>query len=357
MKLKYMVFTLIIVTSFFGCSKEVKKSRLSLKKAFIAENMTNNNAIYTAGIYKDFIYYLQEYQDKYIIRFMDYDGNEKKKIIIRKGKGPGEVLNCLGLEFINDKIYLADNGVQRITILNSDGSYFDEITYDSQTGFIFTFDMYNKNFYYHSMNSVYFGRINKKGKSKVYKKRELKGQPEDKERFMGGVLKVDKNEEKIYFSHIDPPYRIIEYDLNFNRIEEIRYDYKEKIEPANWLVREGHMSIRGDILASSLKLDDKYLYSSLNGGRINREIGDSLEVIEPRMLVFDKENHECLAKVNFEKLDEIRGLFSIIGTTEEYVVLHILENSKRFKKILGNENYEGGGQAILIYKKGEKFPL
>ena len=90
---------------------------------------------------------------------------------------------------------------------------------------------------------------------------------------------------------------------------------------------------------------------------MNREMGDSLEIIEPRMLVFDKKNQECLAKVSFERLNDIRGLFSIIGTTDKYVILHILEYSERFKKIIGNENYEGGGQAILIYKKGEKFPL
>lgn len=351
MKIKNILMILFIGFLVFGCSQKIEEKKLKLNNAFVAENMTNNNAIYSAGIYKDSIYYVQEYQDKFVIRFMSFNGKEKRKINISRGKGPGEIMQSLGLQIINDEIYFADNGMQRITILDMNGNYIDDMNYDKQTGFIFSFDLFKNNFYYHSMNMVYFGKIDENGNSHVYKKHHLKTTPEDKEKVDGCVIKIDKKNHKIYASHIDPPYRIIEYDMEFNKLNEIKYDLKEDIIPANWLVREGHQSVRGDILATSMKLNEDYIFTTLNGGRMNREIGNSLEETQPVILKFDKNQKKCVKKLKFEQMKEIKGLFSIIGITDKYIVLHLLDISDNFHKIVNDDDYKNGGQAILVYER------
>jgi len=351
MKLKKILIILLAGVVIFGCSKKIEEKKLKLKYAFAAEDMTNNNAIYSAGIYKDLIYYVQEYQDEFVIRFVSFDGKEKRKIKISRGKGPGEVMQSLGLKIINNEIYFADNGMQRITMLDMDGNYIDDMNYDKNTGFIFSFDLFRKNFYYHSMNMVYFGKIDENGKSHVYKKHHLKTTPEDKEAVDGCVIKIDKENEKIYASHIDPPYRIDIYDLKFNKLDEITYDLKQKIIPANWLVIRGHQSVRGDILASSMKLTDNYIFTTLNGGRMSREMGNSLEESKPVILKFDKKEKKCIKKLSFEKMNNIKGLFSIIGITDKYVVLHLLDISDNFHKLINNDDYKNGGQAILVYER------
>lgn len=290
-----------------------------------ANDMTRNAAWLCAGIYNDSVYYIQDLSNEYRIRFMSFEGAEQRHISIKKGKGPGEAESTLGIRIFKDIIYFSDLRLARISMFSIDGKYIESIDFDKNSGFIVSFDYCNGPMAFQSLTHTKLGLIDLQDGSVI---KSIKSDI-DETNYVGkeltsGVTKYDPLTNKIYIGNLSIPYRIDVYDMDLNKLNTITYDLEKTYRPAKLV--EGP-DADGDMIVSSISVDEKHIYATKIGARFNKFASDFTKMFDEysgEILMFNKETGKTESIFTCALLKNIRGFFTIIGITDTYIVVHMM---------------------------------
>ncbi len=336
--MKKLLFILTIFTAiFFGCGNNIEIVQLEITKVWNAENLTPANSDLCIEVKKDGIYYVKTGENSFGISKRNFDGKEISEFKIPVGKGPGEAMHSLGLGVNDNSIYFTDFVLKRITKFSFEGEYKDSFNLGNETGMIISFDFYKDFLFYHSINISYLGKMNiKTGKVLNSVEHDIKKMIGPGDKLKGGIMVVDKFDNNIYVGGISKPYKIEKFDMNFNKIDEFKYDVGKGIEPTK--VAPGP-NIYGDMLISSMVCDENYLYTPEISNRTDIKGNDrTYKKFDGRILVFDKNSGELVKIYENEKLKNIKGSFTISGLTENYIVTFINGYGETGKRLTGKDD-------------------
>lgn len=345
-----VVVGLLLMLSACG-TKKAELVNLPIAYQWEAVNMTQSNAALCAGVYNNTVYYLEDYTDKFVLRFAEFDGKEQKRIEIKKGKGPGQALHSLGVRIVKDVIYFADLALNRITMFGLDGTFIDSIDYDASTGPIVTFDVVGDELYFHSLNQVYIGKMNLKTgkivKTLPYSKEDEESFKKDKTEAKNGILLYNRLNDSLYFGNVSSPYRLDVYTSDLKKQTTYTTELPSEITPMIFDTK--NINLVGDMTITSLVSHESYVYSTLIGGRY--QIKSNAMVCDPfngDVIAFDTKNGRHVYTYTNELFKNMQGFFTVIGVTDEYMVVHIGAFDKYAKRISKDEKSEFIQQIVVL---------
>lgn len=353
-------YGLLIVMGILGVlsacgTKKAEIVNLPIAYQWEAVNMTQSNAALCAGVYDNSVYYLENHTDKFVLRFTAFDGKELKRFEIKKGKGPAQALHSLGVRIVKDVVYFADLALNRITMFGLDGAFIDSIDYDASTGPIVTFDIVGDELYFHSLNQVYIGKLNLKTgkivKTLPYSKEDEESFKKDKTEAKNGILLYNRVNNVLYFGNVSSPFRLDVYTSDLQKQTTYTTELPSEITPMIFDTK--NVNLVGDMVITSIVAHKDHVYSTLIGGRY--QIKSDAMVCDPfngEIVAFNTKNGRHDFTYTNELFNNMQGFFTVLGVTDEYIVLHIGAFDKYAKKITKDEKSEFI-QQIVVLKKGQ----
>jgi len=313
--------------------------------------MTRNAAWLCSGVYNDTIYYVQDMQTDFKIRFLTFDGKEVRSISIKKGKGPGEAISTLGIRIFDNVIYFSDIALSRISIFTIDGTFSESIDFDKESGLIVSLDYCNGPMAFQSLTHTKLGLMDLKN-GKILK--SIKSGIDETNyvgtELSGGVTKYDPLTNHIYVGNLSLPYRIDVYDMDLQKLKTITYDLEGNYRPAKLV--EGP-DAEGDIIVSSLNVDKDHIYAPKIGGRYSKNATNYKSMFDEfsgEILMFGKDTGKLEAIYSNKLLNKLRGSFTIIGVTDHYIVIHLM-GSGDYTEAFYKTKSEDFHQTIVVLKR------
>ncbi len=336
--LVYFSILLLIVTA-CGKNKIVTHS-LPVAYSWEAVDMTSNNAALCAGVYNDSIYYVESHPEFFAVRFSSFDGKELSKIIIKRGKGPGQAQHTLGVRIANDIVYFADLVLQRISMFNLQGKFIDSIEFGPETGPIITFDVAGDMLYFNSLNKVYLGMMDLKTGT-ILKTIPYAKEDEDamKNNFIEpklGVLKVNPQDSTILFGNVSSPYRLDVYNTKLEKQKTYTHELDNTINPAVFDTKRMNMS--GDIIITSIVCDATFIFTPETSTRIQVK-SDKAEwpAFNGNVLCFNTTTGKLDSIISNENFKNMKGFMTVTGVTHDYIVLHVIAVDDFAKRLSVND--------------------
>ncbi len=356
--MKYLLLILGITGLLFTACGKSKTITVNLPVAYSweASNMAQNNASLCSGVYKDTIYYVEQYADKFAVRFAAFDGKETSRFYIEQGKGPGQALHSLGLRIVNDTIYFADLRLNRISMFDMTGKFIDSIEYDNTTGPIVTFDIVGTTLYFHSINQTYLGVMDLKTgnilKKIPYSKEDEEAFKKDISEAKNGMLKFDHNTNTLYFGNLSSPFRLDVYGTDLTKQKTYTYELDSTLKPM--IFNTVNTSISGDLIIGSIMYDTTHIYTTKVGGRFH-EKSNKLEfpAFDGEILSFNIKTGNPDYIYTSDILKNMKGFLTILGVTENYIILHV-GAAEEYTKVLSKDNTTGFAQVIVVLKRDTK---
>ena len=322
-----------------------------MKYSWETLNMTSSNAMLCAGVQDGAIYFLREWEERFEVQFADYDGTMLKSIIIPRGKGPGEIMHSLGVKFYDDKVLFADMLMRRITLFSEEGEYLDEFQMKEGMDMPISFEIADGNLYYTGLVRDKITVMDIASGETVRKIPYEEGPypMEAGEKTELVMIKYDKEDGRFYLAYAGYPYRIERLGKDLEVDMKIGKKMKKKYRPLKWAVPYGN-SLTGDFMIVSMMTDDKYLYTA-RGFAISQN--NELENTDFSIYVFEKSTGRFVYEIKNSMIEEVRGGISVIGITDEYIVLHMLDNGDTSRNIFGGDNPTV--MSILVLKKPDEL--
>ena len=337
---KHIPFKLIVVALMFfpGCGSGddtmvkngLEPSRgvinAEIKYIWSPDAHASTSASMRTGVHNGEIYYVKDKGEDYAISFHAADGTLRHEFAIEKGRGPGQAGFPLGVKILDDTVYFADIALMRLSKFTLDGRFIDSFDWNSETGFIATFDLAENDLIFFGLTALKLGMMDMETgeiqKAVAYD--PPKPAPGHDDPFEGGVLAYDKETGRIFCGMIDSPYRIDVYDMALNRIMTIYKKSPDVRKSVKWYVGGGIFDIIGDFNIFSMIIDDKYIYAPeisirtriINGGREN-------EPFDMRINVFDKNSGEYVYAIENKSLNGIRDELTLVGFCGGDIVLQV----------------------------------
>ncbi len=356
--MKLTVLLLIVLLGLFGgCSKKTKDN-LEIITMFESKNAYNNMC---KGVYNDQIFSVQSFPDKFTVLFQDTTGKELKKIDITRGKGPGELMHALFTRINNDFIYIADFQLKRLNKFDINGKFIDSIEFSDETGIIVSAEVVGDYLYFHSLQNIYFGKMNlDTGKIEKFVPHHKKDNPVHDELIDAVYVKYDPFEKKFYLGHMNMPYRIDIYNEELVKESEFTYDVKGDIKPMKWFIAEQRMEPIGAIMISSMGIDEKYIYAPMQSAQTDiKGTKFYLDPIQTGVLVFDKDTKKCVAVLKNHRFEGTEGEFNVTGITKDAIIVEIVDNNFVVKDLLNDPSRPVGveGRVFAVCKKPQSDAL
>ncbi len=347
-----VLITMGLLLSACGKNKTITVN-LPVAYSWEAQNMAQNNASLCSGIYNNNVYFVEESTEKFTVRFMSFDGKERSSFEIRKGKGPGQALHSLGLRIVNDTIYFADLALSRISMFDMTGKFIDSIEYDNTTGPIVTFDIVGTMLYFHSINLTYLGIMDLTTGSIIkkipYSKEDEENFKKDITEAKNGILKFNHNNNTLYFGNVSSPYRLDSYDTDLTKQKTYTYELESNIKPM--IFSTVNTGLSGDLVIGSIMYDATHVYTTKIGGRFHAK-SNQLEfpAFDGEILSFNIKTGNPDYVYTSDILKNMKGFLTILGVTDDYIVLHI-GAAEDYAKILSKDNTTGFVQMIVVLKR------
>ena len=316
-----------------------------------ANDMTRNAAWLCSGVYNDMVYYVQDLPTDFKVRFLTFEGKEVRSISIKKGKGPGEAISTLGIRIFEDTIYFSDMQLARISIFTIDGTFKESIEFDQDSGLVVSLDYCNGPMAFQSLTHTKLGLMDMKT-GKIIK--SIKSSVNEANyvgtELNGGVTKYDPLTNHIYVGNLSLPYRIDVYDMDLQKLKTITYDLDGNYRPAKLV--EGP-DADGDMIVSSISVDEKHIYATKIGARYNKFASDFKQMFDEysgEILMFNKETGKTESIFTCALLKNIRGFFTIIGITDTYIVVHMM-GAGDYTEAFYKTKSEDFHQTIVVLKR------
>ncbi len=333
MKLTVWLMVVIMAVSMVSCGKKGADSvMVKVKAAWVPKDLGLANPPEKSGIYKDMIFYSEETADKFIVHFTDETGIEKKSVVIKRGKGPGEIAFIMAMRVVNDKMYMYDIGSQKVLITDMDGKYVDDIALNDQIGAFGALDIMDDTLYYHAMMGNKISKVNLADgnlvKSIPWENPITDFSDIGGKEFTRGIVRADSYDKKFYIAYWNEPYRLEVYSPDLVLEKTLTRPLSEQYEKA--LFAAGGRGINGNILISSVDADKNYIYASFGGGQKTSGTTPQDMKIEgvPKkyyISVFDKKTGEFTREITIEKFEMLNGVANIIGVTERSIYLLVVD--------------------------------
>ena len=357
--MRNIFFVFLLFSIFFGCtenktvfSKKPLQGRVvsRIEKVIRLKdfNSTTNPAD-ISGISEKLFFYGEKRGESFIVHLISLNNRKEKKIILKKGKGPGEVQYPMSVKIAEGKIHILDMGLRKIVIYTLTGNYIDEIVIKGDIGFPHTFAITKNYFIFNGSLRNKIAIVDKKNgnviKNYVYEK--PLPMPQKGKNFLGGILKADYEKDQFLLGYYNTPYRIEKYDKNGNLLLRMKRKVNFSLIPCRWnLVNKSYPIPTGHFAVPSFALFKSRLYvSPVEGYKIKQNKMIRLKS-EHFISVFDTENGKWIKKIEIIGLKKGKSI-SIIGVNENHIFLIIdssaLQNDNNSQK---NEKY------LVLLKKG-----
>ncbi len=333
MRLFQLFFVLVLLIS--GCARtgtptvkngsSPEKEKIGLTVAYAWQPTNQALGPTRTTFYQNRIYYLQYYEESINIAVHEKDGTLVETIRIPRGKGPGEVMYPVGLRIRNDIIYLPDIPLRRVTLFEMDGTFIDTWPMSQEAAAVYTLDVKGDRMVFNSFTGIMLGVSDFRDNTLLYSiPLENKGFPGDGDPFVGGPVLFDPTSDDIFFGHADAPYRIVRYDSTLQPKMVITKESSFSLKPAVWKNLPGRTDMSGDMLVSSMALDEHYIYAPLCEMRME-QTPDHFEVhpIKGAVCVFDKETGTFLYELTVPFLNDFQGNFTVIGADHESILVAV----------------------------------
>jgi len=344
---KILVGVLVLCFAFLaGCGKK-NLNNLEIVALFESKNAFNNMC---KGVYNDMIFAVQNFPDKFAMQFLDMTGKEVKKFDIKRGKGPGELMHALFARINNDFIYIADFALKRLNKFDMDGKFIESIEFSEETGIIVSAEVVGDYLYFHSLQNIYFGKMNiTTGKIEKFIPHPKTGNPVNGELIDAVYVKYDQLANKFYLGHMNMPYKIDIYNDNLEKESEITYEVKGDVKPMKWFITERQMDPIGAMMITSMAYDEKYIYAPIQSTQTDiKNDKFYLDPIQTGVLVFDKITHKCVAVLKNERFEGTEGEFNVVGVTKDYIVIEDVDNNFVVKGLLNDPKHPVGVEAHIF---------
>ena len=368
--MKKIGFILFLVFLIFACGKKELGNnglkpqkgvvKLDIKYAWVPYGMSNGE---NHGIYKKLFYELSFDNEKFVLNFYKLDGEKVKSLNFPMGKGPGELFMPMSVFIENEKIYIYDGARKVVNIYSIDGKHIDDITLSSNIESFGNIAFYNGFLYFSGFSNDKLVKIDLKN-NKIVKLLKYENGVNLKQsgikkligkKIMMGTLAIDSKTGYVYLGRYCTPFSVEVYDKDLNKIMTIRRELPEKMKPFKFT----KMGPAGDLVISSLKVDDKYLYVSFGGSQkvINGKFKPDEHIYY--ISVFDKKTGEFLYELKSDKFNKITGVATLLGVGDDYIAVRFTLSENQVKKIIKyNKNEEsalnkrfGVGKMLVIFKK------
>ena len=324
---------LVGVFVFTGCSKKENsviqndskslngEKKVSVEKIIEITDYPASNIVNCMGLYNNLIYIMTvDYQKrKFVLKFFNKKGREVKKLTFDAGKGPGEMIHTGGVEIYNNKIYILDLQLKRLSYFTIKGDLIDTINMRN-TGLILNFEIKEDIMYFFSKNKYGLGKYNIKT-NEIIKGIKRTKFPENNDIYQGGVLESDG--ENIYFGKLSLPYRISYLNEALDIKKKIVTETKG-YEKVIWRKKEDNSFTFGDYMINSMAVNGKYLYTPfLTKRKVLKNGKNQLKEVDGFINVYNKNTGKYIYKIINKNLKDLNGIYSIIGVNNEYIVLYI----------------------------------
>lgn len=342
MKIAVWLVVAVMAVSMMSCGKKGADSVVvKVKSAWIPKNLGLMNPPEKSGIVGDLIYYTEEASDKFIVHFVDQTGVEKSNVMIKRGKGPGEIAFIMAMRVVGDKMYMYDVGSQKVLITDLQGKYLDDVAMKDQIGSFGALDIMDGYLYYHAMMGNKISKVNlsngtlEKGipwENPITDFQNLGGKE-----FSRGIVRADVHDKKFYIAYWNEPYRLEVYSTDLVLEKTLTRPLSEQYEKA--VFAQGGQGLNGNILVSSIDADKNYIYASFGGGQ--KMTGSTpqdfkIEGIAKKyyLSVFDKKTGEFTREIFVENFETLNGVANIIGVTEQSIFLLVVDFGASLSKVV-----------------------
>src|SRR6056297_4147743 len=89
--MKKIIIFVLVLFFLLNCSKSYKEYDAKILDTFIPEKISLMDPVNNIGIYKSMFYSWEDQGEEAFLKFVDMQGNLKKKVKFVRGKGPGEI--------------------------------------------------------------------------------------------------------------------------------------------------------------------------------------------------------------------------------------------------------------------------
>ncbi|TYB31269.1 MAG: hypothetical protein FXF47_05070 [Candidatus Mcinerneyibacterium aminivorans] len=355
--------SIILILLSIGCNSrdyeiiKNNKPKYGVKKAEIKDiykidEFLTANTSNCLGLYDNHIYYMSYLPSKnmYMLNFIDMNGNIKNKIPVEIGKGPGEIVHTGGIKIDNEKIYILDLKLRRLTYFTIEGMLIDTLDL-KDTGLILNFDINDNVLSFYSRNKYFLGRYNIE-KNKIISSIQRKTTPKDGDRYKGGTVKIDDDTNKLYYGHLSIPYSIDSLNENLKTNRRINIDY-DSFDRVIWRIKDkNHKSMYGDFMINSMDITDNYIYAPvMTKSKLFKGKNSKLKKVNGKITVFNKKTGNLWYIIENEYLKDLNGMYSMIGVNKDYIVLYIFsrKGSKIYNKLVETKD-KSYIRAIVVLK-------
>jgi len=319
--------------------KGIKNSQI--ENIWDPEGIVWSNADQCVGIYRDSIYYLKWKEEAYSLIFTSFEGEFIKELEFQKGKGPGKVQYIKSVDIVNDLIYIYDPHGHKIGISDINGKHIDDIMIENELGAVWYIGILDRKIYFSGALKHKIGKLNiRTGKiEKTVTYKNVKKGYEDGDKFCAASVNIDRKNNKIYLGYVSIPYRIERYNKNLQEEKVMRKEVASDVEEMRYRLVDRWKILEGDAVISSLGFDKKYIYSSFGGGYEVKRNGDVENTDSPfELYIYSKDSLKYEYKIVNKNIEKIKGVNSLVGITNEYIVLCVVDEADLFEKIDGSKN-------------------
>ena len=347
---------------------KIEKCKLTIENAWGSDKISPlTTSPETVGMYDDMIYYTVRDSETITLKFSDLNGVVKKSLTFYRGKGPGEILTFTNLLVRDGIIYFYDAEQYRLSMFDMQGDYLDCVLINESFGMGSIIDIHDNMVYSHGMfntKAVKYDIENEKmiKAIKYYKDKNVLGITKEliKMPVKKGTIAVDDG--KVHIGYWSKPFRIDVMDNDLEQLSSVTRKMDGKYKKYTFSLK----GLDGNIMISSLKFDDEYMYACFGGGQTISLAKRKLTGIPApfTISVFDKQTYRLEKELYFEEIPVLNGMAGIVGITDKYVVLLItdfggsFDNLKQYmtdevtdKYILRGKDLGINGSMIFVVKK------
>jgi len=349
---------IVIILSSCGSLKKSKSNlyddraqeiNLELVTMLSVGDISLSNTNECIGIVDDKIFYMSERNDKVIIKFIDYYGNLVNRIIIDKGKGPGEVLGVQIIKYYDNKLYILDS-LNKISIFADNGEYIDCFYVNECGDTPFSFQVMNDDVLYISGQLKTNILKIKNGSGDIIKKKVFENIDFSHGAFFnGGPIALDCEKKILYRGFYSSPYRLDIYDLDLNLQKTIFYDLPKNIHGTKWYI-DNIVDVSGYHLISSIHVDKRYLYlPPISGYEITHQ-GDKGLKGDFKIYLINNKSYNCDYILYYDKIKIVKDIAGVFSINNDYIYTFIYDREGELNhKFFGNN--QAGNIIIIIFKK------
>lgn len=332
-RLLILVIILLLILFLISCGKTkvdiMEAEYIKVLELDISQMSSNPGEL--MEIAGDDLIYLSSKGDNFYFNIINLKTKDKSRIKISRGKGPNELYMPMSIALKNNKIYIYDMMLKKISIYNTKGEYLDDIYFKEQIGWPHSFDVFKEYFVFNGGLHNKIVLLDRKGK--IYKKlpyKKIQRMPEHGKKFRGGIIKSGANE--LYLGSFDKPYRIEIYDGNLNLKRKITHEVKGDYKDPVWNMKLQYPVPVGSYMISSLYVTDDFIYAnSINRFDViseNKKGKYKTYLDEFYINVFDKNGGKLKYKLINDKIEKTEG-FTVVRVDTDSIYLFVHEDILR----------------------------